>query len=398
MSSRLASLSVRLVAFAALLVGGSAVAAPLLPAPSPRNAAAFGEWLDRLDRDDPRSVHMAVDGARSLLAGTAASVALRRQTWQRVSELQANVISRWSARVRANASWAAALDCRFASHCPTQTEGLPVLDGMLRALQSYGGHVIVADGHARLDADRRWLARKLDTVAPQDEVAWAELQAEEQSKALLVGGVLVAPLESVRKRMARWQALLQAHPDSPHAKVAKERIASLLDVYLSPLKWTPGAADATRLNADRRATYKRLLATKPPSPHAKVVNLALRGLIAEQGVSPALAKARNAVDEATEQALKLQARLTAAAGDRSALRRLVREFGRWAKASDRRLAKLADGLSRDDARKLSAYAGQRLFPEIEAIMALITRPKRQRKAQSRGRNLPGGPGGGAAVP
>jgi hypothetical protein len=137
------------------------------------------------------------------------------------------------------------------------------------------------------------------------------------------------------------------------------------------------------------------MAAKPASPHRKVVAKALDALVAAQGDSAALARARDAVDVATEEALALQRHVAAASGKPRQLRQLVKAFSRWAKASDRRLAKLADSLSREDARRLSTYATERLFPQIEALMALIDGRKGKRKAQARQPNLPGGPASGS---
>ncbi len=381
-----------------LLTGPAAAATPPLPAPSARNLTAFGDWLAQLDRQDPRSVHIAVTSARNLLAGTAADASQKRLTWQGVRSLQGEVIASWNTRVRANASWAAALDCRFARVCPTDRSRLQTLDGMLRALAGYGGRVEEADGGARLSADLVWLADQLRDVAPADEIAFARLEGLSRREPIVRAGVLVVSLETVRQRLGRWQAALSAYPKSRHVATSRQHVATLLDVYVSPARWTPGGVDAERLAADRRTSYRRLLAAKPPSPHRDAVAHSLKSLVAAQGDSAALAAAREAVDLATEQALALQRRVTAAAGKKTDLRRLVREFSKWAKASDRRLAKLADDLSQEDARRLSTYAGKRLFPQIEALMALIDGRKGKRKAGSGQQNLPGGPASGGDVP
>ena len=231
----------------------------------------------------------------------------------------------------------------------------------------------------------------VDTV--EDELAFARLRARDRRHPLLESGVLIAPVDQVRERLTSWQDARLAHPTSSHAAAADQRIATLAALYLDPKRWTPGSADNQRLDLDRRQSYRRLLRHRPESPQRAVVAQALRALTAAQPESAALAAARQAVEQAAAEVRKLRQDLIRVTGDARATRRVVSAFSRWAKASDRRLAWLASGLSRDEAVRLSTYASERLFPQVEQMMrrigaragadATLSKPET--------RNLPGGP-------
>lgn len=371
----------------------TATAADTRPAPSQHNIKAFHAWLQALDQDDPRSIELATANARTVFSGTATARADRLAAWRALVALHEGIMARWSVRLAANRDWSAALDCRFASRCPKDGGALPHLNGLLRSLAMYGG-VVEHDGSGSwLAADAGWLANQCAGVGPEDELAFARLRARDRRHPLLESGVLIAPVDQVRERLTSWQDARLAHPTSSHAAAADQRIATLAALYLDPKRWTPGSADNQRLDLDRRQSYRRLLRHRPESPQRAVVAQALRALTAAQPESAALAAARQAVEQAAAEVRKLRQDLIRVTGDARATRRVVSAFSRWAKASDRRLAWLASGLSRDEAVRLSTYASERLFPQVEQMMrrigaragadATLSKPET--------RNLPGGP-------
>lgn len=345
---------------------------PARPAPSPKNITAHLAWISALDVHDPGSVLLAIDASVRLLGGTQADEAPRRQVWDAVRGLHKKVVASWNGRIGANRPWADALDAHFGRPAP---RGPPptLLLSLLQAVQRYGALVQHDNGSAWLEADVGWLAERLEAVAPADERRHAAIESLEQRAPAMVQDTLLISLEALRERIGMWEELLRRHPATRHGARSDRWMKRYLTAYLDPLRHTPGKADAVRLQADRRASYKRFLALHPRSPHRAQVQAALQGLQAESGDSPALARAREAIDQAASEVEQLQGQLNLADGDPKKLAEVARVFGAWAKTSDARLARLADALARDDARRLSAYAAARLFPVIESLMNRLER-------------------------
>lgn len=393
-----AATTVATLIIAAMIAGTGLAAEPgARRAPSERNLAAFVTWLQALDQEDPRSIDIALDGARNLLKDTDATRERRLKTWAELVALHQGIMKRWDKRVAANLQWSEALNCRFAGRCPAQPDKLPDVGGLLRSLAAYGGVVAHDARGCWLGADKVWLARRASGIAPEDVLALIPLRALDAARPLVSSGVLVTPMEPLRARLMAWHDALVAHPTGPHRAEAERRVADLLAVFLDPARWTPGGADQGRMDADRRQSYRRLLASRPNAPFGPLVKARLRSLTASQAESPELAAAREAVDHAAAEVRRLRSKLVDARANAASARRVVSAFSRWAKASDRRLAWLATGLSRDEAQRLSEYASEHLFPHIEQMMMHIGAAAGQAmdavapSAESPQRNLPGGP-------